>query len=75
MGTALSRKHLSYEDRLRELGLLSLKKRRVWGDLTVAFHYLNGAYSKAGKRLFIRQCTVKGTRGNGFKFKKKVHLD
>lgn len=29
--------HLSCQDRLRELGLLSLKKRRLWEDLIVAF--------------------------------------
>ena len=29
--------HLSYAERLRLLGLFSLKKRRLWEDLTVIF--------------------------------------
>ncbi|GAB0207484.1 hypothetical protein GRJ2_003214100 [Grus japonensis] len=57
--------HLSSEDRLRELGLFSLEKRRLRGDLIVAFQYIKEVYMKERERLFTKACSNR-TRGNGF---------
>jgi len=56
------------EDRLRELGLFCLEKRRLQGDLIAAFQYLKRDYKKEGDRLFSRVCCY-STRGNYFKLK------
>ena len=55
---------LCWEERLGELGLVSLGKRRLRGDLTAACQYSKGAYRKDGDRLFRRACCNK-TRGDG----------
>ncbi|KFQ96206.1 hypothetical protein Y956_04768, partial [Nipponia nippon] len=67
--------HLCYEEGLKELGLFSPEKRRLRGDLIVAFQYLKGAYKKDGDRLFSRAYCNR-TRGGGFRLKEgRFRLD
>ena len=51
------------------------EKRRLWGDLIVAFRYLKGAYNQGGDRLFKLPDSDR-RKGDGFELKEgKFRLD
>ena len=52
----------------KELGLFSLEKRRLQGDMRAAFQYLRRGFRKEGDKLFSRVCCNR-TVENGFKLK------
>ena len=63
-------KDLSYEQRLSKLGLISLEKRRVRGDLIQAFKIIKGIDKVSLNKIFTMSIGS-STRGNRFKLSKK----
>jgi len=62
--------HLSYEERLRKLSLLSLEKKRLRGHLRNTSKYLQGGGQEDGAKFFSVVPSDR-TRGKGHKLKQR----
>ena len=62
--------NLPGKKRLMDLGLFSLRRRQLWGDLIAARQYMQGGYEEDGARLFVALQNGK-TRDNRYKLKQQ----
>ena len=62
--------HHSYKERLSKLGLFGLEKKRLWGELIVAFQYLLLDIQESWRGIIYQKCSDR----RGFKTIKREGL-
>ena len=67
--------HLPYEERLRDLGLSSLGKRRLRRDLSSIYKYLNDRSQMDGARLFSAETRDRIRGGKHKQEHRKFHMN
>lgn len=60
--------NMSHEEQLRDLDLLSLKKRKVRGNFISLYNYIKGGCSEVEAGLFYCACSER-TRGKKLKMR------
>ncbi|XP_062838789.1 uncharacterized protein LOC134299554 isoform X1 [Anolis carolinensis] len=64
-----------YEERLKELGMFSLQKRRLRGDMIAIYKYVRRSHREEGASLFAAALETR-TLNNGFKLQeRRFHLN
>ncbi len=61
-------RELPYEDRLRRLHIFSLERRRIRGDLILAYNIFNGRFDMPQAE-FFEALAGRDLRGHGFKLR------